>query len=541
MPNSIKYKTGNLSGSLQKGNVALGLEVTGPSSTTGWYNGITPNPNQYIIYKVDSLNSPIIYAPSNQDELVRVAIQEGATNINTGSSTASILNYFAGQSNLMAVNIGYPSIVTDGLILLNDSSFTPSYPTTASTWYDVSGNNKNGSLINGPLFDSNRGVINFDGINETVNYGTGNTFFPLPSFSIELTFQSKGTVPTTGTAPGLFGFTYGIRALFTSANNIQFGVSSGSSASNQSLNYTHTSNFRDDGKWYNIIFQATPTNSYIYLNGELKASRSVVWLGSTVWPTNGWNLARDNNNVNYFFTGSISNFKMYNKALTQAEILQNYYQAPIVTDGLVFAVDASNLVSYESGSTTTYSLTGSLSGSLINGTGYSSGNGGNWVFDGVDDYINIPINSAFNTPSVTFEVWANLQTINDRHILYVNWAGNSLEVNSDRSVTMYNWSSGGQLGAGTNAGVFNWDTWTHFVGTYDDASQTLKTYVNGVLLGTRTSTPSTIYSVYAHKISGTDFGGEVKGKISTVRHYSKALSLSEIQQNYNAQRSRFGI
>jgi hypothetical protein len=44
-----------------------------------------------------------------------------------------------------------------------------------------------------------------------------------------------------------------------------------------------------------------------------------------------------------------------------------------------------NLVSYESGSTTTYSLTGSISGSLINGTGFTNNNGGAWNFDGTDD------------------------------------------------------------------------------------------------------------------------------------------------------------
>jgi hypothetical protein len=48
--------------------------------------------------------------------------------------------------------------------------------------------------------------------------------------------------------------------------------------------------------------------------------------------------------------GKMSKILAYTKALTPSEVLQNYYQAPIVTDGLVFAADAGNLVSYESGS-----------------------------------------------------------------------------------------------------------------------------------------------------------------------------------------------
>ena len=219
---------------------------------------------------------------------------------------------------------GGPNTVETGLVVSVDAANPTSYVSGSAIWRDLSGNSKNGTTSGATYGSQNGGVFNFDGVNDTISFGTGNTFFPLTNFTIDLWFQSKGTVPTTGTTPGLFGFTYGIRVLFTSANNIQFGVSSGSSAGNQPLNYTHNTNIRDDGSWNNIVFQATPTNSYIYLNGELKASRSLTWLGDTVWPTNTWNLGRDNNDSNYFFTGSIASYKMYNAALTLSQIQQNY-------------------------------------------------------------------------------------------------------------------------------------------------------------------------------------------------------------------------
>jgi hypothetical protein len=221
---------------------------------------------------------------------------------------------------------GTPPIVTSGLVVYVDAANGQSYVSgSGTTVRDISGNAKNGTLTNGTFYSSDfGGVFNFDGVNDTINFGTGNTFFPLSSFTIDLWFQSKGTVPTTGTQPGLFGFTFGIWTNFTSANNIRFGASSGSTVATQVLNYTHTSNFRDDGQWYNINFQVTPTSSSIYLNGEPKASRSVTWLGDTAYPTNGWNLGRDNNNVNQLFTGSIASYKMYNRALSQQEITQNY-------------------------------------------------------------------------------------------------------------------------------------------------------------------------------------------------------------------------
>jgi hypothetical protein len=215
-----------------------------------------------------------------------------------------------------------PHIVTNGLVLTLDAANLLSYPGSGTTWRDLSGNGKNGTTSGATYGSQNGGVFNFDGVNDTISFGTGNTFFPLTNFTIDLWFQSKGTVPTTGTTPGLFGFTYGIRAQFTSANNILFGASSGSTI--QDLTYTHNTNIRDNGSWNNIVFQATPTNSYIYLNGELKASRSLTWLGNTIWPTNTWNLGTDNNDVNRFFTGSIASYKMYNAALTLPQIQQNY-------------------------------------------------------------------------------------------------------------------------------------------------------------------------------------------------------------------------
>ena len=217
---------------------------------------------------------------------------------------------------------GGPNTIETGLIVSVDAANPTSYPGSGTTWRDLSGNSKNGTTSGATYGSQNGGVFNFDGINDTISFGTGNTFFPLTSFTIDLWTQSKGTVPTTGTTPGLFGFTYGIRAYFDLTNRVVLSISSGSSS--QNLTYTHNTNIRDDGSWNNIVFQATPTNSYIYLNGELKASRSLTWLGDTIWPTNTWNLGRDNNNSTQFFTGSIASYKMYNTALTLPQIQQNY-------------------------------------------------------------------------------------------------------------------------------------------------------------------------------------------------------------------------
>jgi hypothetical protein len=74
------------------------------------------------------------------------------------------------STDKLATNFDYENIVTDGLVLNLDAGFVGSYPTTASTWYDISGNDKNSTLTNGPTFNSaNSGSIVFDGVDDYVN------------------------------------------------------------------------------------------------------------------------------------------------------------------------------------------------------------------------------------------------------------------------------------------------------------------------------------------------------------------------------------
>ena len=74
-----------------------------------------------------------------------------------------------------------PQIVTSGLVLSLDAGNTKSYPGTGTTWFDKSGNTYNGTLTNGPTFNTaNLGSIVFDGVDDYVTCGTipftSNTF-----------------------------------------------------------------------------------------------------------------------------------------------------------------------------------------------------------------------------------------------------------------------------------------------------------------------------------------------------------------------------
>jgi hypothetical protein len=140
------------------------------------------------------------------------------------------------------------------------------------------------------------------------------------------------------------------------------------------------------GRWYHTYVVCDTINAYLYINGELNNTNALSGM-----PTTTSGLSKDigfYRDSAFYFNGDIGPCQIYiGNALSTQDIKQNYFGSPIVTDGLVFAVDASNLVSYESGSTTTYSLTGSYTGSLQNGVAFLPDNGGVWNFDGTDDYM----------------------------------------------------------------------------------------------------------------------------------------------------------
>jgi hypothetical protein len=224
----------------------------------------------------------------------------------------------------MSVNYN-TSVVPNGLVLYLDAANPKSYPRSGTTIYNLSDSQKNGTFGGGLTYSgTDGGRFEFDGINSVINLGTGNTFFPLETFTIEIWFRSTGTTPTTGTNPGLFGATFGLRA-FVFSNRITFGVNiDASSTTTNSINTPLTFNFYNGG-WNQVVLQASATQQSIYVNGVIQTSTAIAsWVGTTFWPTNGFSFGRDNNNVNNFFTGSMSVIKIYNKYLTGNEILENF-------------------------------------------------------------------------------------------------------------------------------------------------------------------------------------------------------------------------
>ena len=249
----------------------------------------------------------------------------------------------------------------------------------------------------------------------------------------------------------------------------------------------------------------------------------------------------------------------------------------IVTDSLVFCVDAANDDSYSgsSGGTAWTDLVGSSNGTLTNmetnpSSGsyvYNSANGGYIDFDGTDDYANFGNDSSLDyslSNAVSGEVWVKFAVNNSYQPIisrmhnsdpYNGWefaAGSNSAYRQSFSFFMRNsqgsgWNNAGQAKTKRTISpvTLPTGTWLQMAFTYDGSGDfnNTKLYKNGALvsseLSTNTTFTGTVSSTANLTIAARQSSSPEDLDIAVVRLYEKELSASEILQNYNALKSRF--
>ena len=234
------------------------------------------------------------------------------------------------------------------------------------------------------------------------------------------------------------------------------------------------------------------------------------------------------------------------------------YSPKIVTDGLILYYDGANPQCYVSGATTSNDLSLTQStGTLENGVTYDTDNNGSWVFDGLDDYIEISDNENFDferTDSFSLSGWINipnygLTTIEGILTKYSNppATGYYFAIKEGKiSFSLQN--NGGNNGLLVNTvNTINLQQWYYITTTYDGSSLAsgVNIYINGVNVSTSTefdSLTGTILNPTSLKIGGLVTPSRyLDGKISVATIYNKELTQEEVLQNYNAMKSRFGL
>lgn len=208
------------------------------------------------------------------------------------------------------------AIVRDGLVLALDAADRNSYPGTGTVWSDLSGNGNNGTLTNGPTFNSgNNGSIVFDGIDDRVAINTEETYS-----EYTVGFFCKW-ISSVGTQERLFGTnrsgTYTIR----DPSNVNFHYNPvGGVPSSTSISSGFSVGF---GNWCYISITVNDILSLvqIYINGTLRNTSTIlpsVPLGSTIF------LGAQNTGPTVRANCEFGKFEVYNRALTPHEVLQNY-------------------------------------------------------------------------------------------------------------------------------------------------------------------------------------------------------------------------
>jgi len=223
------------------------------------------------------------------------------------------------------------------------------------------------------------------------------------------------------------------------------------------------------------------------------------------------------------------------------------YSPKIVTNGLVLYLDAANSRSYTSGSTAWRDLsTAQLSGSLINGPGFSTDNGGAITFDAVNDYVQISDNANLRSSNGTYSVWFNCTGVasgsstNSSVLFKADIVGSNngyiiLAQASQVVVSIKDATTGYTLGGYSNTG------WTNAT-LVNSSGTSFSFYLNGRLRATQATSPVTITSEPMRLGIGLDtFWANFQGSISNVSIYNRALSATEVQQNYNSLKSRFQL
>jgi hypothetical protein len=567
MPQPVSYNPGTpVSGSIQENSISYVVDgqnrnYRGGFGGLSWMSEVPAANNVIFIGNSVSLgrgpaNIPLFY-PSYNNSAANIIY---AANTLPGSprnftTTGSAYNW-AATNNFFINNSDnpIPRIDADGLALYLDANQPTSYPQTSTSVYDLSGRNNNGTLFNNTGWNSN-GWFTFDGTDDYINCGNNSSLAIVGDITIYalVYFNSfggyNGIVGKTSANSIPASYDY-----YTNPSNPTFlslirgnGSAFTSVSSNQNISLN---------RWHQIAVTMNGTNVTHYLNGTSNGTGIL----STTIGDNGDPLLIGNRGD--FFTdmnGNISSVQIYSKALTESEIKQNYFQSNIVQDGLVLMADASNLVSYPKSGTIAYNLTGSLTGSLLNGVGFSQENGGNWTFDGVDDRISFqsPFGDIdWGTTAFTVMGWIKVDSLNDNDWCLLSSATNSnlifgtLPYPAGNALYVYGLRN--SLGSPNNQ-VFNFfasnvwpdgyfrDTWLHVTLTYNG---------NGLSLGN--------FAIYSNGISRTLGNGGSAGysnanviqlgrstygigptEYPNLMVYNRALTATEVAQNYEATKYKF--
>lgn len=464
-----------------------------------------------------------------------------------------------------------PPIVTDGLLFNLDAGNPASYPGTGSTWYDLSGNGRNATLLqdynnlNNPLTNPlyGNGAITF--INDQAAFvDDTSTRINGPSFTYESVFyfdnidRARTLIQKRNSVGPYQQISFLIQADAQTGGdgkNLCFFINpDASNVGYRKFNYDLSSG---GARIVHVTLVNDPTSARLYVNGILVATDSTPQPGST------FNISGFPTWVGWRDTAHIA--RVYNKALTQQEVTQNYdatkdrFQS--TGSDLVLHLDAGNILSYPGTGTTWTDLSGrGNNGTLINGPTYSSANGGIISFDGVNDFMKSRVNYPLLDVDPTFSVSMFVRRRSGTNIGGDGgfWGiGGSGQRNSfegwtpDANLISFDVYDSTRISSGQ---YYPENQWIHLVWTKNGTgveTTNMKCYINGSEVSltklrestgaNRVNATSADTGICLGRINSDNSSFPAPIDIGSFKVYKKAITSTEVLQDFNNIRSRYGL
>ena len=346
MPNPVSYNSSTTpTGTFKRSNISYGLMPTNYGVGYGslsWYNSLDTTSKYVIIADTYTLGlstqgnaKPVMWSTGNTTNQNLIDLINGLPGNTTNfTDYYAAVNWLQGTNKFLLLNNGYENIVTNGLVLNLDAAWWNSYPTTGTTWTDLSNNGLTNILQNGVSYNPNNGgYMSFDGVddkiqgpdNSLVDFTTTDNFsletfcyaaatnnmIPIierywwategkGGFGIRLTNYGGQTPPVffiTGVVPGVGQTDYGVSSLTTWSPNT----------------------------WYHIVGTKNSSGVMkIYINGTLEntnVTNNIIPLTSMGYPLM---IGARGDTRDQYAVSRIPIVRIYRKELNAPEVLQNY-------------------------------------------------------------------------------------------------------------------------------------------------------------------------------------------------------------------------
>jgi hypothetical protein len=431
--------------------------------------------------------------------------------------------------------------ITDGLVLRLDPANIKSYQGTGATFKDLTTNASDFTLVGSPTYNQN-GFFTFNGTTQYASRVNTASLKPSTAISIEQWLNADNWNAGTSSS-------YKCALSCTQGGGYSHNIWNGTfysyiyAGGKYLIPSASVSNF---GGWHHFVTTFDGRYAKLYIDGSLastddhgSANQTMTYASNSIFV--GAEASSGTSPEGFYWQGKIATTAIYNKALSAADISQNFNNTKIrysiIQDGLV-----ANLISPPSSGTTWTDASGNGNNATLNGSPtYTSANGGGYTTSSTS-YISLPTNlSSTFTVSVACSLnpstfWATL------------WGNESW--NAGRGYIAYFLSNTTlNLGSSTGpvsiavSGINTIHIWDFVV---NGTSYTL--YRDGVSISTGTFTAPSggvsttgLYFGARHTNAGTSFTDACPGTYYSMRVYNRALSADEINTNFTVLRGNYGL